>query len=61
VTLLAHLTSLLPLFFPPNLSPLAYPLVHGIVVPLEAELGWLGSCLAGVDGWVCVVLVLEGR
>ncbi|KAL8281503.1 hypothetical protein RQP46_006187 [Phenoliferia psychrophenolica] len=57
-TLLAFLTTLIPLFFPPYQTPLARALVHGVSVPLETEMGWLGACLAGADGWVAVVVVL---
>lgn len=32
--------------------------VQGIEMPLDAELGWLSSCLAGPDGWLGVVLGL---
>lgn len=55
-TLGMHLLSLVPLFFPAHAPPLVVPIVHGIEVPLEAQLGWLGSCLLGADGWVNVVL-----
>ncbi|ORY89169.1 autophagy protein Apg5-domain-containing protein, partial [Leucosporidium creatinivorum] len=53
----------LPLHLPPTLlpsflPPLAVPIIHGIAVPLEAELGWLGAGMCGADGWVAVVLRL---
>ena len=38
--------------------PLAHALVQGIYVPLDAEIGWLGACMPGADGWVAVVVVL---
>ncbi|BGP50550.1 autophagy protein 5 [Rhodotorula kratochvilovae] len=73
-TLHDALSSLLPLLFPPPPTsttssssapaapaPLAHALVQGVYVPLSAEVGWLGACLAGADGWVGVVLVLEER
>ncbi|BGO99910.1 Autophagy protein 5 [Rhodotorula toruloides] len=66
-TLQHFLSHLLPLLFP-SLSPssapppaLAYPLIQGIYVPLASEMGWLGACLAGADGWVSVVVVLDER
>ncbi|GAA5885201.1 hypothetical protein JCM16303_005900 [Sporobolomyces ruberrimus] len=36
----------------------AYPLIQGIVVPLESELNWLASCMGGTDGWVSVVVAV---
>ncbi|GAA6022780.1 hypothetical protein JCM10207_000414 [Rhodosporidiobolus poonsookiae] len=62
-TLLSHLlSSALPLLFPPLPSaPLAHPLVQGIHPPLSSEIGWLGACMAGADGWVSVVVVLDER
>jgi autophagy-related protein 5 len=39
---------------------LAYALVQGVLAPLEAEMGWLGACLAGADGWVNVAIGLVG-
>lgn len=40
----------------PSVPELAYPLIQGVVTPLEAEMAWLGACLAGADGWlnICV-------
>ncbi|GAA6026089.1 hypothetical protein JCM8202_002517 [Rhodotorula sphaerocarpa] len=68
-TLRQALAQLVPLLFPsaPNGSasstpapspPLAYPLIQGVYPPFESELGWLGACMAGPDGWVSVVLAL---
>lgn len=58
-TLLSCLSALAPLFFPKSQPPLARPLVHGVQLPLDTEIGWLGACLPGADGWVAVVLVLQ--
>ncbi|GAA5859305.1 hypothetical protein JCM1840_004554 [Sporobolomyces johnsonii] len=60
-TLHSALSALLPLLFPPAPSApaLAHPLIQGILVPLESEVGWLGACMAGADGWVNVVVVLD--
>ena len=53
----------LPLLFPPEekaggSSSLAHVMVHGVVVPLETELAWLGACMSGADGWVSLVVAL---
>jgi autophagy-related protein 5 len=49
----------LPLLFPRSPEePLAYALVQGIILPPEAEMAWLGACLSGPDGWVCVCIGL---
>ncbi|KAF9231395.1 autophagy-related protein [Melanogaster broomeanus] len=56
-TLSHYLSTHLPLLFPaqPSSGPhLAYALIQGIVAPPETEMGWLGACLAGADGWVSV-------
>ncbi|SPO25085.1 related to ATG5 - protein involved in autophagy and the Cvt pathway [Ustilago trichophora] len=67
-TLGAVLSALFPLLFPPPPSfssfqgqakPLAYALVQGVRMPLDAEIAWLGSALVGPDGWVAVVIGLE--
>ncbi|KIL68948.1 hypothetical protein M378DRAFT_120231, partial [Amanita muscaria Koide BX008] len=63
-TLHHYLSSHVPLLFPPK-SPMspkrtnvfldqAYVLIQGVAAPLEAEMAWLGACLAGADGWVNV-------
>lgn len=63
------LSALFPLLFPPTPSfssfqgaqpPLAYAVVQGIRMPLDAEIAWLGSALLGPDGWVAVVIGLVG-
>ncbi|KAF4567701.1 autophagy protein 5 [Pleurotus pulmonarius] len=43
----------------PAVQQLAYALIQGVLAPPEAEMAWLGACLAGADGWVnvCVGLV----
>ncbi|KDN37662.1 hypothetical protein K437DRAFT_251777 [Tilletiaria anomala UBC 951] len=69
-TLQSTLSALFPLLFPPPpafrlgtiASPnLAYPVVHGIVVPLESEISWLGSTFTSADGWLSVVIVLAAH
>ncbi|BGP18711.1 autophagy protein 5 [Rhodosporidiobolus nylandii] len=62
-TLQQHLSALLPLLFPPSSpsSPLAHSLIQGLVPPLSTEVGWLGACMAGADGWVNIVVVLDER
>ncbi|CDR99824.1 related to ATG5-protein involved in autophagy and the Cvt pathway [Sporisorium scitamineum] len=66
-TLATVLSALFPLLFPPPPSfssfqaqapPLAYALVQGVRMPLDAEIAWLGSALVGPDGWVAVVIGL---
>jgi autophagy-related protein 5 len=37
---------------------LAHALVHGALMPPETELAWLGACMSGADGWVCIVIGL---
>ncbi|KDQ49374.1 hypothetical protein JAAARDRAFT_212250 [Jaapia argillacea MUCL 33604] len=65
-TLATFLSTHLPLLFPPERSPssrtLAYPLVQGVLCPPEAEMAWLGACMAGADGWVnvCIGLSKQG-
>ncbi|EPQ57662.1 APG5-domain-containing protein [Gloeophyllum trabeum ATCC 11539] len=53
----------LPLLFPldrPDRKPLAYALVQGVRCPGDAEMAWLGACMAGADGWVNVCVGVEG-
>lgn len=61
-TLSRFLDTHLPLLFPADRAPLAYALIQGVLAPPEAEMAWLGACLAGADGWVniCVGLLREG-
>jgi autophagy-related protein 5 len=33
-----------------------YVLIQGVAAPFEAEMAWLGACLAGADGWVNVCI-----
>ncbi|KAF8524869.1 autophagy protein 5 [Hysterangium stoloniferum] len=54
----ALLSSHLPLLFPLDAPPLAYVIVQGVVCSLQAEVAWLGACLAGADGWVNVCVGL---
>lgn len=50
----------LPLLFPADgtAGSLAHALVHGVVIPPETELAWLGACMGGADGWVSIVIGL---
>ena len=67
-TLLSILSTLFPLLFPPRSTnmtasfvsarPLGRAIVQGIDCPLDAHVAWLGSALAGADGWCAVVIVL---
>jgi autophagy-related protein 5 len=41
--------------------PLGRAIVHGIAIPLDAEVGWLGATMCGADGWVSVVVAPEAR
>jgi autophagy-related protein 5 len=34
----------------------AYALVQGVLCPPDAEMAWLGACLAGADGWVNICI-----
>jgi len=47
-----------PLPAPPSL---AYALIQGVLAPSDAEMAWLGACMAGADGWVnvCVGIVRD--
>ncbi|KAL5507484.1 ATG5 [Sanghuangporus vaninii] len=57
-TLGKYLSMHLPLLFPSSNRVLAYSVVQGVMCPLEAELAWLGACMAGADGWVNVMIGL---
>jgi len=46
----------IPLLFPPQQRAVGFPLVQGVLCPLEAEMAWLGACLAGADGWVNIMV-----
>ncbi|KIM31926.1 hypothetical protein M408DRAFT_327313 [Serendipita vermifera MAFF 305830] len=50
----------LPLLFPADgtAGSLAHALVHGVIIPPETELAWLGACMGGADGWVSIVIGL---
>lgn len=62
ITLRAVLSALFPLLFPPTPTfsasstsspptPLAYAVIQGIRIPLEAEIAWIGAALPSADGW----------
>ncbi|KZT10981.1 uncharacterized protein LAESUDRAFT_672622 [Laetiporus sulphureus 93-53] len=61
-TLSRFLTTHLPPLFPPDRNPLAFALIQGVLAPPDAEMAWLGACMAGADGWVnvCVGLLQDG-
>ncbi|EIM80008.1 uncharacterized protein STEHIDRAFT_126278 [Stereum hirsutum FP-91666 SS1] len=64
-TLSDFLNQHFPLLFPsptpqrPQVRNLGYTLIQGVLAPFEAEMAWIGACMAGADGWVniCVGLV----
>ncbi|GAA5854485.1 hypothetical protein JCM5353_002586, partial [Sporobolomyces roseus] len=61
-TIDSYLSTLFPLLFPPGKEKKregVYCLVQGVRVPLESEVGWLGSCMTGGDGWVWVVVGID--
>ena len=62
-TLAKYLTANLPLLFPAGKPPLAYALVQGVHAPPDAEMAWLGACMAGADGWVnvCVGILRDNH
>jgi hypothetical protein len=37
--------------------PLAKVVSHGVAMPLDAEVGWLGSVFANAEGWIALVVV----
>jgi autophagy-related protein 5 len=52
-TLSCYLSTHIPLLFPADSSvATAYALIQGVLAPPEAEMAWVGACLAGADGWV---------
>jgi hypothetical protein len=56
------LVQLLPGLFPVASTgsfTLAIPYLHGIELPSEAEMAWLGSCSAGADGWLRIGIRLN--
>ncbi|KAH8119041.1 autophagy protein 5 [Phellopilus nigrolimitatus] len=55
-TLRNFLCTHLPLLFPSQKRALAYAVVQGVVCPLDAEIAWLGACMAGADGWVNLMI-----
>lgn len=59
-TLRQFLSLHLPLLFPPlrGAPSLAYALVQGVLCPDDAEMAWLGACMAGADGWVNICVGL---
>lgn len=58
-TLRTLLETHLPLLWPRvPATPLAHAIVHGVVIPEDAELAWLGACMAGPDGWVSIIIAL---
>ena len=73
-TLHSILSALFPLLFPPTPTfspssspspppPLAYAVIQGIRIPLDAEIPWIGALLGSADGWVavCIHLLAEGE
>lgn len=44
------------------LISMAHIKIQGVLAPFEAEMAWLGACMAGADGWlnVCIGLVTTG-
>ncbi len=65
-TLQHYLHSHIPLLFGPDATGAvkrpnmsadqAYVLIQGVSAPLEAEMAWLGACMAGADGWLNVCI-----
>ncbi|KIY50187.1 autophagy protein 5 [Fistulina hepatica ATCC 64428] len=45
----------------PRKIELAYALIQGILAPLESEMAWLGTCMAGADGWVNVCIGVKSN
>ncbi|KAG6878528.1 hypothetical protein C0993_004426 [Termitomyces sp. T159_Od127] len=42
-----------------SMPKLAYALVQGVRSPPEAEMAWLGACMAGADGWLNICIGIE--
>ncbi|TDL22655.1 autophagy protein 5 [Rickenella mellea] len=57
-TLGSFLATHLPLLFTQGRAK-AYALIQGVVCPYEAEMAWLGACMAGADGWVNIMVGIE--
>lgn len=58
-TLGTALNALIPSLFPSRRSPvLAWPVLHGAVVPLSANIEELVRSAAYVDGWLHVVITM---
>ena len=61
ITLREYLSSTIPLLFPSNSTKypqLAFPVLHGIRLPLDSNIGWLGGCLTSADGFLRICIVL---
>ncbi|KAG6862284.1 hypothetical protein C0995_015981 [Termitomyces sp. Mi166 len=42
-----------------HMPKLAYALIQGVRSPPEAEMAWLGACMAGADGWLNICIGIE--
>lgn len=67
-TLHDFLSTTLSKLFPPSTSDppfrdLAYAQIQGVEIPGDADMAWLGACMAGADGWVniCIGIIREPR
>jgi len=57
-TLSRFLSTTLPLLFPSSghgRQPV-YAMIQGVICPPDAEMAWLGACMAGADGWVNICI-----
>jgi len=45
----------------PNIPTLAHVLIQGVISPPDAELAWLGACMAGADGWLNMCVSINRR
>ncbi|KAF4621009.1 hypothetical protein D9613_000597 [Agrocybe pediades] len=43
----------------PSIPALAHTLIQGVIAPPEAELAWLGACMAGADGWLNICIAIN--